>query len=187
MELVSLLHFPHNFWRKIFFLLCSINWPNFIVWLTLLCEILGKMCNAIVCKPGCNVMNFEVNLIFLTLFFLHDQKVLTKTLNILRTKRAFKMKSKAIFIIFKELSIRQITQIFSGRWETDFNSFLSSTYKFDTVYTLAYDSFKYAQVGLNCTLKRFMDNKHVLKNYSNSWKEASCLSSSIPWLNILTN
>ena len=33
------------------------------------------------CKPGCDVMNFEVNLIFLiNPFFLHDQKVVTKIL-----------------------------------------------------------------------------------------------------------
>ena len=80
LELVSLPHFPHNFWRKIFLLLYSINLPNFIVWLPLLCETLSNMCIAIVCKPGCDVMNFEVNLIFLIKpFFLHDQKVVTKT------------------------------------------------------------------------------------------------------------
>ena len=27
----------------------------------LICEILSNMCIAIVCKPGCDVMNFEVN------------------------------------------------------------------------------------------------------------------------------
>ena len=48
--------------------------------LPLLCEILGKMCVRIVCKPDCDVMNFEVNLVFLIkLFLLHDQNVVTKT------------------------------------------------------------------------------------------------------------
>ena len=38
------------------------------------------MCTAIVCKPGCDVMNFEVNLIFLIKpFLLHGQNVVTKT------------------------------------------------------------------------------------------------------------
>ena len=79
-ELVSLPHFLYNFWRKIFFLLYSLNWPNFIVWLPLLWEILGNMCTAIICKPGCDIMNFDVNLIFLIKpFFLLDQKVETKT------------------------------------------------------------------------------------------------------------
>ena len=50
-----------------------------IVWLPLLCEILGNMCIAIVCKPGCDVINSEVNLIFLIKSsFLHDQKAVTK-------------------------------------------------------------------------------------------------------------
>ena len=80
LELVSLPHFLHNFWRKIFLLLYSINWPNVIVWLLLLCEIFGNMCIAFVCKQSCDVMNFEINLIFLIrLLFLHDQKVVTKT------------------------------------------------------------------------------------------------------------
>ena len=43
-------------------------------------EILGNMSIVIVYKSGCDVMDFEVNLIFLiTPFSLHDQKVVTKT------------------------------------------------------------------------------------------------------------
>ena len=34
------------------------------VWLSLLLEILGNMCIAIVCFPGCDAVNFEINLIF---------------------------------------------------------------------------------------------------------------------------
>ena len=38
------------------------------------------MCIAIVGKPGCDVMNFEVNLIFLIKpFLLHGQKGVAKT------------------------------------------------------------------------------------------------------------
>ena len=47
-ELVSLPHFLHYFWRKIFILLYSINWPNFIVWLPSLRKILGNKCIVIV-------------------------------------------------------------------------------------------------------------------------------------------
>ena len=37
------------------------------------------MCMAIVCEPGCDVINFEVNLNFLIKPFpLHDQKDMTK-------------------------------------------------------------------------------------------------------------
>ena len=41
-------HLLHKFWRKIFLLLYSIKWPNFIVCLPLLCEILSNMCIEIV-------------------------------------------------------------------------------------------------------------------------------------------
>ena len=59
---------------------CYINWPNYIVWLPLLSDILGKMCVAIACKPGCDVMNFEVKLIFVIKpFILRDEKVVTRT------------------------------------------------------------------------------------------------------------
>ena len=64
LELVSLPHFLHNFWRKISLLLYPINWPNFIVWLPLVCEILDNLCIAIVCKPGCAVMNLKLTLSF---------------------------------------------------------------------------------------------------------------------------
>ena len=91
LELVTLPHFLHNFWRKIFLVLCSTNWPNFIVLMSLLCEILGNMFIGIVCKPGCDAMNFEDNLTFvIKLFFLHDQNVVTK--NYISWELAFKTK-----------------------------------------------------------------------------------------------
>ena len=42
-KVVSLPHFLNDFWIKIFLLLYSINWLNFIVWLPLLREILGTV------------------------------------------------------------------------------------------------------------------------------------------------
>ena len=75
LELVSLPDFLHEFWRKIFFLLHSIKWPNIIVWLLMLREILGNRCIVIVCWPGCDVICFEINLIFLIkLHFLLTKK-----------------------------------------------------------------------------------------------------------------
>ena len=44
MELIYLPHIVHDFWRKIFLLLYSINRPNFIVWLPLLRDVLDNMC-----------------------------------------------------------------------------------------------------------------------------------------------
>ena len=79
--IVSPAHFVYDFSTKMFVMLYSIKGPNFIASLALLLEILGNMCIAIVCYPGCDVMDFEINLIFLIEpFFQHDQKVMTKTL-----------------------------------------------------------------------------------------------------------
>ena len=51
-------------------------------------------------------MSFEINLIFLIKpFFLHDHKVMIM-------QRIFKMKSKAFFINFKGILLKQITKIF---------------------------------------------------------------------------
>ena len=44
LELVFLPHFLHHFWRKMFFMLYSITWPNFSNWLILLREGFGKYC-----------------------------------------------------------------------------------------------------------------------------------------------
>ena len=77
-----------------FLMLYFINWSNFIVWLLLLLEIFGNMCMVIVCFPGCDVMNFEINLI-----------LLINILIILRKKRVLKVKLKAFFIILKVLSV----------------------------------------------------------------------------------
>ena len=46
---------------KTFFMLHSINWPNFIFWLPLL-EILGNMCIVIFECPVDDVINFEIKL-----------------------------------------------------------------------------------------------------------------------------
>ena len=113
LDLVFLLHFPHNFGRKIFILLYSITWPNFIVRLPLLSEILGNMCIAIVWKPGCDIMISKLTLSFSNQAVIPTwPKSLDKNLNISRMERAFKTKQKAFFIIFKGLSIKEIKKCF---------------------------------------------------------------------------
>ena len=47
--IVSAAHFGYDFSTEMFLKLNSINRPNFIVWLSLLLEIFGNMCIAIVC------------------------------------------------------------------------------------------------------------------------------------------
>ena len=78
LEIASTWHF--DFSRKIFLKLHSINWPGFITWLPLLFEILVNMCIAIVYEPGCDVIYFESNLIFLTKPFSYMNKKLRKEL-----------------------------------------------------------------------------------------------------------
>ena len=46
--IVSPAHFEYDFSTEMFFMLYSINWPNFSAWLSLLLEILGNICIAIV-------------------------------------------------------------------------------------------------------------------------------------------
>ena len=50
------------------------------------------MCISIDCFPGCDVVNFEINLFFNQAVFSALPKSQDKYLNILRTKRAFKVK-----------------------------------------------------------------------------------------------
>ena len=101
---VSPPNFVLFFSRKMFLIIHSINRLNFIVWLSLLLHILGDVCITVVCYPGCNVIKFDINLIFLIKLFCYITKSQDKNLNILRTKRAFDVKQKAFFIIFKGLS-----------------------------------------------------------------------------------
>ena len=59
-------HFAYQLLRKIFSMLYSINWPNVIVWLSLLVVILDKICILVIDCPACDVINFDMNLSFLT-------------------------------------------------------------------------------------------------------------------------
>ena len=62
LELVSLSHFRNDIWRKIFLTLFSINYSNLIACLPLLLKILGNMYIAIICRPVCDVIKFEIKL-----------------------------------------------------------------------------------------------------------------------------
>ena len=93
----------YNFSRKTFLMSYSINRPDFIVWLPLLLEILGNMYIAIVCFPGCEVINFEINqdlnqLIFLIKPLFYMTKKTKQNLNTFRMKSAFKVKHFSSFL-----------------------------------------------------------------------------------------
>ena len=84
---------PFQSSRKMFFMLYSINWTNFIVWLPVLLKILGNMLIAIVCFPDCDVMNFEINIIFLSGPFFYMAKKW-------RQKFKYSENEKRFFIVF---------------------------------------------------------------------------------------
>ena len=71
--IVSPAYFVYDFLRKMFPLLYSINWPNFIVWLPLLLEILDNICvlQLFVNQLIYHVINIEINPIFLIKSFFY--------------------------------------------------------------------------------------------------------------------
>ena len=99
--IVSPPQFVHDISKKMFLMLYSINWPNLIAWLFLLFEILINMCIAIVCFPRFDVINLEIELNFLIKSLFYMNKESRQILNILRTKRAFKMKKEHILTFLK--------------------------------------------------------------------------------------
>ena len=62
-----------------------------------------------------------------------------KNLNILRTKRDFRIKQKAFFIIFKVLSLKQMKRFF-GRWESEFKGCEMKRFALKYLYFYATDN-----------------------------------------------
>ena len=95
--------FWHDFWRKIFLTLYSINWRNSLAWLPLVFEIFDNIRIAIICFLVCDTINFEINLGFPITLFSYITKSSKKYLYILRTKKALNIEWKTFFIISKDL------------------------------------------------------------------------------------
>ena len=95
--IVSPPHFVYGWSRKMFFVLYSINWPNFLARLSLLLEILVNMCVAIVCLPGWDVNNFEVDLTFPTKSFFYMAKTSRQKFKYLENEKSFKGERKSFF------------------------------------------------------------------------------------------
>ena len=87
LDKVSPAHFVYDFSTKIFLMLYSVNWPNF--WLPLLFKILGNMCIAIVYYPSCDVLNFEINFIFLIEPFFYMTEKSWQKLKYLENEKSF--------------------------------------------------------------------------------------------------
>ena len=96
--------FAHEFSRKIFLILHAINWPNFIVWLSLLLKILGNICIEIVCYLACDVIKYQISLIFLTKPFRYMTKNSRQNLKYLENEKSFWAEMKIVFHFFKEIS-----------------------------------------------------------------------------------
>ena len=98
--------FVDGFSRKIFIVLHSIIWLNFIVWLPLLLKILGNMCIVIIPCPVCDVINFETihnSLIKLCFYIIKKSGQKGKYL---KNDKSFSHEIKAFFFIFKRLSLK---------------------------------------------------------------------------------
>ena len=95
LELVSPSHFVHDISTKMFLMLHSINWPNFIVCLPLILEILGNIYITTVCWPSGDVIKFEV--IFLTKLLWYMTKKSRQKLKYLENGKSFWGEIKSIF------------------------------------------------------------------------------------------
>ena len=101
--------FVHNFSKKIFLILYSINRPSIIVWLPVLLKILDNICIVTICCPVCHVTNFENHLTFLINPFFWITKNSRQKFKISRKKIPFNTKYKAFFLIFLQgLSLKLI-------------------------------------------------------------------------------
>ena len=100
------------FLKKEFRLIYFIYWPNLIAWLPFLREILGNMCIVIVCKPGCDVIHFEISLIFLIKPLLYMNKESRQKLKYLENEKSFRDEIKIIFHHFKRVFIESNKKLF---------------------------------------------------------------------------
>ena len=115
--LVSLMHFVSDF-SRVLSVLYSINWPNFIVWLPVFCEILSNIIIVIICFQDYDLINLDIDLNFLITSFSCIIKSQDKNLNIFKTKRVFKAKKKKHFSPFlRVFSCQRLSLI----WEWTFN------------------------------------------------------------------
>ena len=81
--------FCARFFKKLLSMLYYINWPNFIVWLPFLLEILDNICIVIICSPVCDVINFEINHSFLIKPIFYIKKKLGQKCKDLKNEKSF--------------------------------------------------------------------------------------------------
>ena len=101
--IVSPPHFVHDFSRKMYQILQSIDWLHFVVWLSLLLEILSNMYIVVVCFRGCWGINFEIKLIFLIKPICYMTKKPRQKFKCLKKEKRFYSEIKIIFNHFKSV------------------------------------------------------------------------------------
>ena len=98
--------------KKMFMILNSINWPNFITKFHLLLEIFGTMYIAIVCFTCFEVVNFEINLTFLIKLFFYMTKNANQKFKYLENQKRFWGEIKIFFcyllLFFKNFKLSKI-------------------------------------------------------------------------------
>ena len=112
MELVHKLHFLHDFWKKLFLTLYSINWKNFTVQLPLLFQISGNIFIVTVSFPVSYVINFEIYVTFPIKLFPAWPK---------KSEQKFKYLKYLIFHHFQRAFIERNKINFFGNWGSNFN------------------------------------------------------------------
>ena len=134
-------NFVYDFSRKMFLMLYSINWPNFIVWLPLLLEILGNMCITIICSPGCDVIKFEINLIFLIKLFCCLTEKSRHKFKYLKNEKSFWSEIKSSFHHFKKtFNCQKLSQTWKFVFKNTLNIELNSIVN-NNSYTLFEEKF----------------------------------------------
>ena len=109
---------PQHFVYEMFLMLFSINWPNFINWLHLLLEILVNMCITIVCCPGCDAINIEINLIFFMKSFFYMTKKSRQNFKYIENKKGSWGKIKTFFVISCTFKL-ELAPLTSEKWHDE--------------------------------------------------------------------
>ena len=81
--------FVYDFLMKILFLLCSINWENFVVWFPLLLEILSNMCIVIISCLVSDFRNYKIKQSFIIKPFFYIIKKLSRKCKYLKNEKSF--------------------------------------------------------------------------------------------------
>ena len=109
--IISPPNFLYDVWRRN--VLYPINSPNFIAWFPLFFEVLFNMCIAIASQPGCEVINFEIN----PLFIICMTNKSWQSVKYLENEKSFWGEIKSIFHHFEKVFSYHN---FSQTWECAF-------------------------------------------------------------------